>query len=113
MDYQFGEHYFKPRNRTNKRVCTKSTRKSGCRGQIVIKEYCLYPDFKINSELWKLKSSKSQEIAQAVAAKQNAAVAKQKIAWNAQTVWTRSNTADREKKTMMQAKKMFAKYHSK
>jgi len=108
MDYQFGEHYFKPRNRTSKQVCTKSTRKSGCRAQIVIKEYCLYTDFKINSEvsqLRKLKNSKSQEIAQAVAAKQNAAAAKQKIAWNAQTVWTRSNTGDREKKQCCKQRK--------
>ena len=29
---------------------------------------------------------------------ENAAAAKQKIAWNAQTVWTRSNMADQEKK---------------
>jgi len=72
MDCQFGEHYFKPRDRTSKRVCTKSTRKSGCRAQVVIKEYCIYPDFKIESaglkvsQLRKLKSSKSQEIVQAL-----------------------------------------------
>ena len=72
MDCQYGEHYFQPRKRTSTRICTKSTRKSGCKAQIIIKEYCLFPEYQIDgtelkvSQLRKLKSTKSQEILQAL-----------------------------------------------
>ena len=70
MDCQYGEHYFRPREITSKRVCTKLTRKSGCKAQIIIKEYRLYPDYQIDStkvsQLRKLKSTKNQEILQAL-----------------------------------------------
>ena len=70
MDCQFGDHYFQSREKKSKRLCTKSTRKIGCKAHILIKEYCLYPEYQINSadikvnELCMLKKAKHQEIIQ-------------------------------------------------
>ena len=52
-------------------MCTKSTRKIECKAHILIKEYCLYPEYEVNnayievSELRMLKKAKHQEIIQA------------------------------------------------
>ena len=71
MDRQFGDHYFQSQERKSKRLCTKSTRKIGCKAHILIKEYCLYPEYEVNNanikvnELRMLKKAKHQEIIQA------------------------------------------------
>ena len=57
LDCQYGVQYHKPRKGLGKRNCLQGTRKIGCQAHIIVREYVLYPDYKVA----KYYNSKSQE----------------------------------------------------
>ena len=48
MHCQFGDHYFKKKERNSSRVCIQGTRKTGCQAHVEIREYILYPKQSVN-----------------------------------------------------------------
>ena len=61
-DCQHGKHYYKQRERKTKRLCLQTTKKMGCPAHMTVKEYHLYPDYRITEE--ENKSLKVHEIRQ-------------------------------------------------
>ena len=48
MHCQFGDHYFKKKERNSSRVCIQGTRKIGSQAHVEIREYILYPEYSVN-----------------------------------------------------------------
>ena len=48
MHCQYGDHYFKKKERKSSRVCIQVTRKIGCQAPVEIREYTLYPEYSVN-----------------------------------------------------------------
>ena len=48
MHCQFGDHYFKKKERNSSRVCIQGTRQIGCQAHVEIREYILYPEYSVN-----------------------------------------------------------------
>ena len=74
-DCQHGKQYYKLRERKTNRLCLQSTNKMGCPAHMIVKEYHLYPDYKITEkeskclkvhELWQLKKERHGEINKAL-----------------------------------------------
>ena len=69
MHCQFGDHYFKKKERKSSRVCIQGTRKIGCQAHVEIREYILYPEYSVNVtkklSAWKrrtIRESKLEEL---------------------------------------------------
>ena len=61
FDCQYGDHYWKEREKSNKRLRLQNSRKVGCNAHIEIHTYTLYPDFQIkttNLSSYKLRQEK-------------------------------------------------------
>ena len=74
-DCQHGKQYYKLRERKTNRLCLQSTKKMGCPAHMIVKEYQLYPDYKITEkeskclkvhELRQLKKERHGEINKAL-----------------------------------------------
>ena len=61
-DCQHGKYYYKQPERKTKRLCLQTTKKMGCPVHMTVKEYHLYPDYRITEE--ENKSLKVHEIRQ-------------------------------------------------
>ena len=47
LDCQHGVQYYKPKKVLGKRNRLQGTRKIGCKAHIILREYILYPDYKV------------------------------------------------------------------
>ena len=73
-DCQHGNHYYKKRERKSTRLYLQSTRKIGCPAHMVVKEYHLYPEYRLTEneaslkvhEVRELKKQRHTKIAQAL-----------------------------------------------
>lgn len=62
LDCQYGKKYYKSREPTGKRLYLQGTRKQGCKAQIELTEYIIYPDFDISSEINSCGSEKAKRV---------------------------------------------------
>ena len=66
MHCQFGNHYFKKKERNSSRVCIQGTRQIGCQAHVEIREYILYPEYSVNVtktlSAWKARTMRESKL---------------------------------------------------
>ena len=57
LDYQFGKHYFKPKQSVgSSHVHLQGTRKIGCKAHVVVHTITVFSDYHLSQDVWDLEN---------------------------------------------------------